>query len=81
MFGVVLCGVVRGGRRVQSVCMREVGVMAALLVIAAVVMLGRLAMMVRRLGVMVGGGLVMILMRLGSAHGVVLLIRLQGHAA
>jgi hypothetical protein len=78
VFRVVLGGVVRRACGVQPVRMREVGVMAALLMVAVVVVLGRLAVMVRRFGVMLGGGLVMILMRVGGAHGVILLVGLRG---
>lgn len=59
VFGVMLGGLVGRMRRVKAVRVREVRVMAGLVVIAFLVVLGSLAMMMRGLGVMLGCGFVM----------------------
>ena len=61
----------------QGVSVREVRVMAALVMLTVFVVLGSLAMMVRGLGVMFGRGLVMVMMRL-AAHGNLPCKRLRG---
>jgi hypothetical protein len=71
MVGVVLRGLVRVMRRVQAVGVRHMGVMPCLLVITGFVMLGRLAMMMRGILVMLGCDVVM----------VPALVRLAAHAA
>ncbi len=60
VFGVMLGGLVGRMRRVKAVGVRKVCVMAGLVVIAFFVVLGSLAMMMRGLGVMVGGAFVMV---------------------
>ena len=71
MFGVMLGSLMRRMRGVQAMGMRQMRVMAALVMIAVVVMLGGLAMMMRRLGVMFGGGFVVMAVGL-AAHGALL---------
>ena len=74
VLGVVLGGLVPMMGRMQSVRVRDVGVMPGLLVIAGFIVLGGFAMMVGGALVVIGGGLVMLatLVRL-RAHGAVLL--------
>ena len=74
VLGVVLGGLVPMMGRMQSVRVRDVGVMPGLLVIAGFIVLGGFAMMVGSALVVIGGGLVMLatLVRL-CAHGAVLL--------
>jgi hypothetical protein len=58
VFRVVFRGLLTMMRRVQSVRMRHMGVMARLLVITLLVVFGCLAVMMRRALVMLGCGLV-----------------------
>jgi hypothetical protein len=60
MLGVMFGGLVRVMRGMQAMGMRDVGVMAGLLMLAALVVLGRLAVMVRRALMVLGGGLVVL---------------------
>jgi hypothetical protein len=70
VFGVVLCGLVAVVGRMQSMRMRDVGVMAGLFMVASFIVIGRFAMMVGGALMVIGGGLVVFatLVRL-RAHG------------
>lgn len=76
ILGVVLCGFVPVMCCMQSMCMRDVGVMPpGLFMVSGIVVLGRFAMMVGGALMVIGGGLVVLatLMRL-RAHVTVLLL-------
>ncbi len=68
MFHVVLRGLVGMVRGMHAVAMRQMGVMRGLFVVAALVVLGGLAMVLGGVLVMLGGGMVMILMRLSHRN-------------
>jgi hypothetical protein len=71
VFGVVLCGLVAVVGRMQSMRMRDVGVMAGLFMVASFIVLGRFAMMVGGALVVFRGGLVVL----------ATLVRLRAHIA
>jgi hypothetical protein len=75
VFGVVLCSLVAVVSRMQSMRMRDVGVMPGLLRITGFIVLGRFAMMVGGALMVIGGALVVLatLMRL-FAHVALLLL-------
>jgi hypothetical protein len=59
MLGVLLCGLVAVMGRMQAMCMRDMGMMTCLFMMAGFVVFRSLAMMVRRVLVMLGRGLMM----------------------
>jgi hypothetical protein len=75
MLGVMLGRLVGVMRGVQAMGMRDVGVMAGLFMLAALVVLGRFAMMASRALMVLGGGLVVVAAGVGfGAHGFILLL-------
>jgi hypothetical protein len=73
MLGVMLRGFVSvmGGMQAMGMC--DVGVVTGLFMLAALIVLGRLAVMVRRALVVLGGGLVVLAALVGfCAHGFIL---------
>ena len=78
MLSVVFRGFVRVMRGMQAVCMRDVGMMAGLVMVARLVMLGSFAMMMGGSFMMFGRGLMMVaaLMSRLCGHDVLLSVAL-----